>query len=116
VSVPDVRANVRALSGGQRQAVAVARTVIGGGRLIVMDEPTSMLGAREAERVLDLVGELRSNGHAVLLVSHNLEGVFTVADRIVVLRHGRKVAERDARDVSAEEIVGLVVGTPVEPR
>jgi ABC-type sugar transport system ATPase subunit len=110
VNLPSVRAPVRDLSGGQRQSVAVARAVLRGGRVMLMDEPTAALGIREAGQVAALMKRLRDEGHAVLLVSHNLVSVFDLADRIVVLRHGRVVAERLVKETTRDEIVGLIVG------
>lgn len=110
VNLPSVTTPVRYLSGGQRQAVAVARTVLHGSRLVIMDEPTAALGVRETARVLELIAELRRQGAAVLLVSHNMDNVFEVADRAVILRLGRKVADLDIAQTSKPEIVGLVVG------
>jgi ABC-type sugar transport system ATPase subunit len=116
VNVPSVRMQVRRLSGGQRQAVAVARTIARGCRIVIMDEPTAALGVREAGKVLDLVRQLKASGHTVLLVSHNLASVFEVADRAVVLRLGRKVAERRLAETTMEEIVGFVVGSIEEDK
>lgn len=111
VGLPSVRTRTSDLSGGQRQAVAVARTLLdGGGRITLMDEPTAALGVREARRVLDLVGRLRDEGHAVLFISHNMENVFGLADRVVVLRHGRRLVDRRIEETTRDEIVGLLVG------
>lgn len=110
VNLPSVRAPVRDLSGGQRQSVAVARAVLRGGRVMLMDEPTAALGIREAGQVAALMQRLRDEGHAVLLVSHNLISVFDLADRIIVLRHGRVVAQRRVQETTRDEIVGLIVG------
>jgi ABC-type sugar transport system ATPase subunit len=116
VGLPSVRTRTADLSGGQRQAVAVARTLIGGGgRITLMDEPTAALGVREAGRVLDLIVRLREEGQAVLFVSHNMENVFGLADRIVVLRHGRRIAERRTSETTRDEIVGLLVGAREAP-
>ncbi|MFT4045925.1 MAG: ATP-binding cassette domain-containing protein [Solimonas sp.] len=111
VNLPPATTAVRYLSGGQRQAVAVARTVLHGSRLVIMDEPTAALGVRETARVLDLIRELRRQGTAVLLVSHNMDNVFEVADRALILRLGRKIADLDIARTSRAEIVGLVVGS-----
>jgi D-xylose transport system ATP-binding protein len=109
VGLPSVRALASELSGGQRQAVAIARAIMQGSRIVVMDEPTAALGVREARRVLDLIGELRAEGHAVLLISHNMDNVFELADRAAVFRHGRKIAERSGAELDREEIVGLII-------
>jgi ABC-type sugar transport system ATPase subunit len=98
------------LSGGQRQAVAVARSIAWGRRLVMMDEPTASLGVEEQAKVAALVRTLAQKQLAVLLVSHNLSQVFELAHRIVVLRHGRRVAVRSTGETTREEIVGLITG------
>ncbi len=108
VGLPSVRSKVGGLSGGQRQAIAVARAWHQGGRITLLDEPTAALGVREAARVTDLVVNLREEGHALLLISHNLESVFGLADRIIVLRHGSKIADLRTADTSKHEIVSLL--------
>jgi ABC-type sugar transport system ATPase subunit len=110
VTIPSVQTLVGLLSGGQRQAVAIARAVHQGGRLIFMDEPTAALGVREQAKVLRLIEDLRSQGTAVVVVSHNLQHVFSVADRIVVLRGGRNAGERIKVETTPEDIVRLIVG------
>jgi ABC-type sugar transport system ATPase subunit len=111
VGLPTVRALVGDLSGGQRQAVAVARAVLHGGRVVLFDEPTAALGIREGRRVIALIQTLRAQGQAVLLVSHNIANVFELADRIVVMRHGRVVATKRTAETTEDEIVALIVGT-----
>lgn len=108
-SVPP-RRSVAALSGGQRQLVAITRAAGWGHRLIVMDEPTAALGVRESRVVLDLMRRLRERGIAVLVISHNLEHVFAVADRIAVLRGGRNAGTVRVDESRPEEIVRLIVG------
>jgi ABC-type sugar transport system ATPase subunit len=110
IDVPSVRSQVRLLSGGQRQAVAIARAVHQGGRLMIMDEPTAALGVKEQARVLQLIQDLKQHGIAVLVTSHNLEHVFSVADRIVVLRGGRIVGSRRKSETTHSEIVHMIVG------
>jgi D-xylose transport system ATP-binding protein len=110
VKLPSVRVEVADLSGGQRQAVAISRAVMRGSRIILMDEPTAALGVRESRRVIELITELRDSGHAVAVVSHNIESVFEFADRIMVFRLGKKVADLRASDVSRADIVSLIVG------
>ena len=109
VGLPSVRAKARSLSGGQRQAVAVARAWQQGGQITLLDEPTAALGVREAGQVKDLMITLRAEGHALLLISHNLESVFELADRIVVLRHGSKIADVRAAETSRHDIVSFLV-------
>lgn len=111
VNLPPVTTAVRYLSGGQRQAVAVARTILRGSRIVIMDEPTAALGVRETGKVLDLIRQLRAEKAAVLLVSHNMDNIFDVADRAVIFRLGRKVADVRIAGTSKAEIVGLVVGS-----
>jgi ABC-type sugar transport system ATPase subunit len=108
VGLPSVRARVGSLSGGQRQAIAVARAWQQGGQITLLDEPTAALGVREAGKVKDLMVTLRGEGHALLLISHNLESVFELADRIVVFRHGAKVADVAANQTSKHDIISLL--------
>jgi ABC-type sugar transport system ATPase subunit len=110
IPIPDVDVAVDALSGGQRQAVAVARSIAWGRRLVMMDEPTANLGVDEQEKVAGLVRRLAEQQLAVLLVSHNLAQVFELAQRVVVLRRGRRVAVRSIEKTTREEIVGLITG------
>jgi ABC-type sugar transport system ATPase subunit len=110
IPIPDVDVAVDDLSGGQRQAVAVARSIAWGRRLVMMDEPTASLGVEEQENVATLVRRLAEHQLAVLLVSHNLAQVFELAQRIVVLRQGRRVATRSTGETTREEIVGLITG------
>ncbi|HZV74397.1 MAG TPA: ATP-binding cassette domain-containing protein [Conexibacter sp.] len=109
VGLPSVRTVVRDLSGGQRQAVAVARAVLRGSRILLLDEPTAALGVRESRRVVELIKELRAEGQAVVVISHNMEDVFEVADRIVVFRLGRKVADESRADLARDDLVSLLV-------
>jgi simple sugar transport system ATP-binding protein len=101
---------VRQMSGGQRQAVAIARTRLGNPKIVLMDEPTAAISLRQLAEVLELVRHLRDAKVAVVLVSHRVADVFAVADRIVVLRRGRKVADRKIADISPEEVEGLITG------
>jgi simple sugar transport system ATP-binding protein len=110
ISIPDVDLPVEELSGGERQAVAVARSIAWGRRLVVMDEPTASLGVEEQEKVAGLVRRLAAQQLAVLLISHNLAQVFELAQRVVVLRRGRRVAVRSIEETTREEIVGLITG------
>jgi len=109
--IPSVEVAVGLLSGGQRQAVAIARAIQqGAARLVIMDEPVAALGIEETRKVLRLISRLKAQGRAVIVISHNLEHVFSVADRIVVLRRGRLVGDRYKSETNAAEIVHLIVG------
>ncbi len=115
--MPPVTSKAGALSGGQRQAVAVARAVLWGSRVVIMDEPAAALGVQQTEAVLALIGRLRAEGVATLLVTHNMEHVLRVADRVAVFRLGRKIAELDQRQrqVTGVELVGLITGATSAP-
>jgi simple sugar transport system ATP-binding protein len=110
IELPDVGAPVATLSGGQRQSVAVARAVAFASRIIFMDEPTAALGVVQRSRVLDTMRRVRDRGLSVVLVSHNMPEVLAVADRIEVLRMGRRVATFTASQTSVEELVGAMTG------
>jgi simple sugar transport system ATP-binding protein len=101
---------VRQMSGGQRQAVAIARTRLSDPRIVLMDEPTAAISVRQVEEVLNLIRHLRDQGLTVVLISHRMPDVFAVADRIVVLRRGRKVADKSIAASSPEEVTGLITG------
>ena len=101
---------VRQMSGGQRQAVAIARTRLSQPKLVLMDEPTAAISVRQVAEVLDLIRRLRDAGITVVLISHRMPDVFTVADRIVVLRRGVKVADKPIARSSPEEVTGLITG------
>ena len=101
---------VRRMSGGQRQAVAIARTRLSKAKIVLMDEPTAAISVRQVAEVLDLIRRLRDQGIAIVLISHRMPDVFAVADRIFVLRRGRKVAEKAIADSSPEEVTGLITG------
>ena len=103
------------MSGGQRQAIAIGRAVHARARMIIMDEPMAALGVEETERVMDIINGLRERGLAVLLVSHNLEHVFRVTDRIAVMHRGVVSAVRHKSDVTRAEVVALIMGAELEP-
>jgi ABC-type sugar transport system ATPase subunit len=107
--IPSVDVPVAMLSGGQRQAVAIGRAVAQGGRAIIMDEPTASLGVAETRRVLQLVNELKDQGKSILIISHNLEHVWEVADRVVVLHRGRVVGDSLRADTSIEDMVRRIL-------
>ena len=110
VKIPSVRIPIASLSGGQRQSVAVARSVMGDNKVVLLDEPTAALGVAQTHEVLELIKRLRDQGLGVVLISHNLANVFAVADRITVLRLGRWVGTYDAKVTSHEQLVGFMTG------
>jgi len=101
---------VRRMSGGQRQAVAIARTRLSDPQIVLMDEPTAAISVRQVAEVLSLIGRLREHRIAVVLISHRMPDVFSVADRVVVLRRGEKVADKPVALSSPEEVTGLITG------
>ena len=103
------RSKVENLSGGQRQATAIAKSVFWEAKLIIMDEPTAALGIPEVARVRQIISDLKDQGVSIILISHNLEDIFSVADRVVILRRGRKVGDCVIRETTHEEIVRLMV-------
>jgi D-xylose transport system ATP-binding protein len=105
-----VRTEVGSLSGGQRQTVAIARSMFGEPKLVILDEPTAALGVAQTAQVLELVGRLRERGLGVILISHNLADVFAVADRVVVLRLGRNAGEYPATDAQRQAVVAAITG------
>jgi len=111
VTIVNLRAEVGTLSGGQRQQVAIARSLLGDPKVVLLDEPTAALGVRQTAQVLALIKRLREKGHGVLVVTHNLADVFEVADRIFVLRLGKKAADYMAADVSQDEVVAAITGS-----
>ena len=101
---------VRQMSGGQRQAVAIARTRLSKPNIVIMDEPTAAISVRQVAEVLDLIRRLKAGGLAVILISHRMPDVFAVCDQVVVLRRGTKVADKPIGETSPEEITGLITG------
>ena len=110
INIASLRTNVERMSGGQQQAVAIARAVAFQARVVIMDEPTASLAVKEVGKVLDLVRQLRESGVSVILISHRLQDVFTVCDRVMVLRNGERVAERTIKDITMDETVKYIVG------
>jgi len=101
---------VRKMSGGQRQAVAIARTRLSNAKVVLMDEPTAAISVRQVAEVLELIRRLKAQGVSVVLISHRMPDVFAVCDQIVVLRRGNKVADKPVADTNPEEITGLITG------
>ncbi len=110
IEIPSLRNRIRALSGGQRQAVAISRSIYWDARFIIMDEPTAALGVAEQKKVLATVNLLKSHDIGVIVISHQMHDVFSVADRLVIMRRGEKVAERITRETNPDEVVSLIVG------
>lgn len=110
IRIPELRNPIRQLSGGQRQAVSIARAVYWNAHLMIMDEPTAALGVPEQIKVLELIRTLRDQGVPVILISHNMQDVFAVADRVIVMRRGSKAGERKVSETNENEVVGLMVG------
>jgi simple sugar transport system ATP-binding protein len=110
IRIPRLTAKVAQLSGGQRQAIAIARAAAFEPRVLIMDEPTSALAVAEVEAVLGLINRVKAKGVAVVLITHRLQDLFRVCDRIAVMYEGTKVAERGIVDTSLEELVTLIVG------
>ncbi|MEU4543199.1 ATP-binding cassette domain-containing protein [Nonomuraea dietziae] len=110
IKIPSVRIPVASLSGGQRQTVAISRSLLGDPKIVLLDEPTAALGVEQTAQVLDLVERLRGQGHGVILISHNMVDVKAVADRIAVLRLGRNNGVFDARTTTQEEIISAITG------
>ena len=109
IRIPGLTRPIRQLSGGQRQAVAIARAIYWNARLMIMDEPTAALGVPEQRKVLGLVRTLRERGVGVLIISHNLQDVLDVADRVIVMRRGRSVGERRVSDTNTGDLLGLML-------
>jgi simple sugar transport system ATP-binding protein len=110
IRVPSPHATIRDLSGGQRQGVAIARATHWAQRLVLMDEPTAALGVQETKRVEDIILRMRERGRAILLVSHSLDQVFRVSDRICVLRRGQQVGVLKTSETDGDEIVSMITG------
>ncbi|MCO5080685.1 MAG: ATP-binding cassette domain-containing protein [Rhizobiaceae bacterium] len=111
IRIPDLDAPVRQLSGGQRQAVAISRAVYWQARLMIMDEPTAALGVPEQRKVMALIQMLKGRGVPVILISHNMQDVFEIADRIFVMRRGRNVGDFRVGDVKPSDVVNLMIGS-----
>lgn len=111
VRLPDMDSPAASLSGGQRQAIAIARAVYHSDlRVLVMDEPTAALGPQETARTLRLIETLREQGLAIILISHSLDDVFEVADRVQVMRRGKRVGVVKTKDVTTQDVLGMIVG------
>jgi ABC-type sugar transport system ATPase subunit len=116
IHFPSLQQPIENLSGGQRQAVAIARAVYWDAKLMIMDEPTNNLGVPEQHKVLDLIRKLRDQGVPVILITHTLPDVFAVADRLIVMHRGRKVTEKRTAETNTEELVQYMVGARDDTR
>jgi simple sugar transport system ATP-binding protein len=110
IEVKSVAQRVEELSGGQRQAVAIARATAFEARVVIMDEPTAALAVREVRKVLDLVRDLRTHGISVIFISHRLDDIFYVCDRVMALFHGRNFADAPLADIDRNEVIGWIMG------
>ncbi|MDQ2714396.1 MAG: ATP-binding cassette domain-containing protein [Chloroflexota bacterium] len=110
VKLPSVRSLVAALSGGQRQSIAVAKTILRNAKVVLLDEPTAALGVAQTHQVLNMIRRLRDQGLAVVVISHNLADVFEVVDRVVVLRLGKRVGTFDIKNTTPERVVAAITG------
>ncbi len=115
INIPSIRQKVRTMSGGQRQSIAIARSVAFNAKVVILDEPTAALGVEETRKVYDLVREMRTQGLAVLMICHNINHVFEHSQRITVLKTGRFVASRRIEDTSHDEILRMIVSGSAEP-
>jgi simple sugar transport system ATP-binding protein len=109
ITVPSTRVTVKNLSGGQRQAIAIGRAVSFNPKILILDEPTAALAVKEVNEVLDLIGRLKTQGVGVILISHRLQDIMQVTDRIMVMYEGQNVAERNTKDTTLEDIIRLIV-------
>jgi ABC-type sugar transport system ATPase subunit len=110
ILIPSLRNRIRALSGGQRQAVAISRSIYWDAKFLIMDEPTAALGVAEQKKVIDTINLLKSHGIGIIVISHQMHDVFQVADRMIIMRRGEKVAELITKQTNADEVVSLIVG------
>lgn len=110
VKVPSINVSVKGMSGGQRQCLAIARAILWGRRIVILDEPTAALGVRESSQVLDVIRDLRNHDVSVIVVSHNMQQLMEIANRITVMRLGRTIATRVVKETKVSEIVGLITG------
>jgi D-xylose transport system ATP-binding protein len=114
VKIPSVRTAVASLSGGQRQSVAIARSLLGEPKLVQLDEPTAALGVQQTAQVLDLVRRLKERGLGVIIISHNLADVFAVTDRVEVLRLGKNSGSFDVKTSTREQVVAAITGADID--
>jgi len=116
INIGNVRKKVRDLSGGQRQVIAISSAIYWGSEVIILDEPTAALGVKEARKVMDLIQTLKTKGISVIIISHNLQHVFYISDRIAVLRQGSNAGERKIQDTDGDEVVRMITGAEYSDR
>jgi ABC-type sugar transport system ATPase subunit len=114
INLPSLEHTVGSMSGGQRQAVAVSRTIAGKGTVVLLDEPTAALGVQETDRVADLINRLSASGVAILMISHDLPMVMSLSDRVLVLRHGEKVGDMSTAGKTVDDVIGYITGHRVD--
>ena len=110
VKIPSINGNVKSMSGGQRQCLAIARALMWKRNIVILDEPTAALGVRETEQVLEVIRDLRSHNVSVIVVSHNMQHIMAVCDRVTIMRLGTTIATREIKNTDVSEIVGLITG------
>ncbi|HET6452491.1 MAG TPA: ATP-binding cassette domain-containing protein [Spirochaetia bacterium] len=110
ILIPSLRNRIRALSGGQRQAVAISRSIYWDAKFLIMDEPTAALGVAEQKKVIDTINLLKSHGLGIIVISHQMHDVFQVADRMIIMRRGEKAGELITKQTNPDEVVSLIVG------
>jgi ABC-type sugar transport system ATPase subunit len=110
ILIPSLRNRIRALSGGQRQAVAISRSIYWDAKFLIMDEPTAALGVAEQKKVIDTINLLKSHGLGIIVISHQMHDIFQVADRMVIMRRGEKAGELVTKNTTPDEVVSLIVG------
>jgi simple sugar transport system ATP-binding protein len=111
IEIHSLKSQIKNLSGGQRQAVAISRSIYWNAKLLIMDEPTAALGVPEQRKVLDLVRLLRGKNIPIIIISHQLYDIFSVTDRLVIMRRGKKVAELLTKETTPDKVVGLMIGS-----
>lgn len=111
IEIPSLKSQIKNLSGGQRQAVAISRSIYWNAKLLIMDEPTAALGVPEQRKVLGLVRLLRGKNIPIIIISHQLYDIFSVTDRLVIMRRGKKVAELITKETTPDQVVGLMIGS-----
>jgi len=110
INIPNIKEKVRNLSGGQRQVISISRAVYWSKKLIILDEPTAALGVKESKKILDLIKTLKQKNISIIIISHNLQHVFSVAERVMILFRGRNAGERVIKDTDSDEVVKMITG------